>query len=384
MKIIVSSNFSHCARRPGALDNRMAYVRGLMALGHDVYVVEDVAPERCFDDGYETVSFEEWTGRVRFQSIVDTLGLGSRSALIYDRGRATHGLSIDAVERHARSADLLVSVASALDTESVRDAIPCRVYVDTAPAKVQVYHDQYGIDYGFGHYHHFFTFGLNIGSDGCPIPTCGVEWHGSLPPVVMSEWPRVPPRKRGRFTTVSSWAGSKHTFDYAGVYSGDKADEWRRFAQLPRATDQTLEIALNIHPAYAEDIELLEGNGWVLRPAGELDSVGAYREYLVGSRAELSISNARYVRFNTGFFGDRTARYLACGRPALVQRTGFEGHLPVGEGLLTFETIEEARAGIDEINGRYELHADAARSIAEEHFAAERVLSSMLAKVGCP
>jgi hypothetical protein len=347
-------------------------------------VIEDVAPERCFDARYEPVRFEDWAGRDRFRSVVGALGLRTRSALIYDRGRATYGMSLAEVESHARSADLLVSIASALDTESVRDVVPCRVYVDTAPAKVQVYHAQYGIDYGFEHYHHFFTFGLNIGSADCPIPTCGVQWRGILPPVVLADWPRASSLEGDRFTTVSSWAGSKHTFDYAGIYSGDKADEWRRFAELPGKTDQTLEIALNIHPAYREDIELLEGNGWVLRPAAELDSVEAYRTYLSESRAELSVANARYVRFNTGFFGDRTARYLACGRPALIQRTGFDGQLPVGEGLLTFETLEEAAAGIQEINGRYARHAEAARSIAEEYFDAERVLSRVLAEIGCP
>jgi hypothetical protein len=383
MKILVSSNFSHCADRPGAFDNRMAFVLGLRRLGHDVFLVEDVAPERCYDDSYEPVPFANWKGKERFRARAEALGLWPRCSMVFDGGRETCGLPLREIVAHARSADLLVSVASALETAEIRDAVACRVYVDTAPAKVQVYHAEYGVDYGFDHYHHWFTFGLNLGTDDCPIPDCGVRWQGLLPPVVLPEWPVAPaPDGGSSFTTVSSWAGSKHTFEYGGVYSGDKADEWRRFAELPRRTGKPMEIALKIHPAWVEDIELLQGNGWALRDAAELDSVSAYRTYMAGSRAEFSIANARYVRFDTGFFGDRTARYLASGRPALVQSTGFERHLPVGEGLMTFETLEEAAAGLEEIDGRWEAHARAAREIAVEHFDSDRVLSGLLSEVG--
>lgn len=383
MKILVSSNFSHCADRPGAFDNRMAHVLGLEDLGHEVYLVEDVAPERCFDERYEPVSFADWRGKERFRHLAEGLGLWHRCCLVYDRGRATYGLSLAELRKHAQSADLLVSIASPLMTEEIREAVPCRVYVDTAPAKVQVYHSEYDIDYGFEHYHHFFTFGLNIGSPGCPIPTCGVSWTPLAPPVVLERWPVAPPAREGRYTTVSSWAGSRHTFELDGVYSGNKADEWRRFAELPRRVEPPLEIALKIHPDYREDIELLTGNGWTLRDASKLDSVEAYRDYLGASRAEFSIANARYVRFDTGFFGDRTARYLACGRPAVVQATGFDDHIPVGEGLLTFTTLDEAVARIEEVERRYRSHAKAARRLAENYFDGRKVLAGLLRAVGC-
>ena len=52
----------------------------------------------------------------------------------------------------------------------------------------------------------------------------------------------------------------------------------------------------------------------------------------------------------------------------LAQDTGFSRHLPTGEGLLAFSTLEEAVAGVEEIGARPARHARAARELAEEHF----------------
>jgi hypothetical protein len=89
-----------------------------------------------------------------------------------------------------------------------------------------------------------------------------------------------------------------------------------------------------------------------------------------------------YVQTCSGWFSDRTARYLASGKPALVQETGFGRSLPTGEGLLSFGTPEEAVAGVERIAADYEGHCRAARALAVERFDSDRVIGRMLEEVG--
>ena len=87
------------------------------------------------------------------------------------------------------------------------------------------------------------------------------------------------------------------------------------------------------------------------------------------------VASPRRKGVNTPF---KVYTYLASGRPALVQDTGWTAHLPHGEGLLAFSTPEEALAGIDSINSAYEAHARRAREVARDHFDAARILPLLL------
>jgi len=268
-----------------------------------------------------------------------------------------------------------------LKTGAVLESVQRRAYVDINPAKTQVYHAEYGIDRGFGKHQSFFTVGMNIGRPRCEIPTCGLTWHGFLQPVILPMWPPEADESSGPFTTISTWSG-RETFNFKGRFSGEKVDQWLKFIELPRKTDQQLEVALKIDPKCAAEIERFEENGWILTSPLQFQNLESYRRYIAGSRAEFSVANYRYVQFNTGWFSDRSARYLASGRPVLVQATGVEDHLPTGKGLLTFSTMEEAVAGIDAMNADYPTHCRAAREIAEEYFDSSKVLSRMLAQMG--
>jgi hypothetical protein len=63
----------------------------------------------------------------------------------------------------------------------------------------------------------------------------------------------------------------------------------------------------------------------------------------------------------------------------LVQDTGIETWLPVGEGIVTFSTLEEAQVGVDHINAHYERHRQVARDLAESVFSTDVVLPPLLA-----
>jgi len=359
----------------------MAYVLGLQQLGHEVYWIADVDTERCYDSNYNRVSFEEWNGKQRFETAAKSYGIWPRSCLIYNHGQVTHGMSLGDAVKVAKTSDLLININGRFKTPEILVNVRCRAYIDLDPAKTQVYHAEYGVDQGLDQHEHFFTVGQNIGTPKCDIPTCGLIWHPLRHPVVLELWPANISDKYRRFTTISSWAG-KETFDFKGRFSGEKSDQWQKFVELPKKTGQEMEIALKIHPAYEEDIKSFNENDWILSDPKQFRSLGDYRRYIANSRAEFSIANNRYVQFNTGWLSDRSARYLASGKPVLVQSTGVEDHLPTGKGLLTFSTLEEAVAGIEAINGDYLAHCQAARALAEAYFDSDKVLSKMLRQIG--
>ena len=101
-----------------------------------------------------------------------------------------------------------------------------------------------------------------------------------------------------------------------------------------------------------------------------------------GSGAEFSVAQGVYVDTSSGWFSDRTAGYLASGKPALVQDTGLAGNYAVGEGLVSFRTLEEAIAGAERIGADYQAHSQAARALAERHFDSDKVLADFLSRAG--
>jgi len=164
---------------------------------------------------------------------------------------------------------------------------------------------------------------------------------------------------------------------------GLKAHEFRKVAPLPERVPQFFEVALDIHPADEQDRALLQRHGWqFVDPMHAAASPDSFRKYVQGSGAEFSVAQGIYVDTNSGWFSDRTVRYLASGKPVLVQDTGFSRNLPVGEGLLSFRTLEEAEAGATEIARNYEHHCRAARALAEEYLDSDRVLARLLDDVG--
>jgi hypothetical protein len=170
---------------------------------------------------------------------------------------------------------------------------------------------------------------------------------------------------------------------YEEEYYGGKRKEFLRLLRLPRDSGQPIELALCIGSEDSEDAALLVGNNWVLHdPYLYAGDPFSYREFVQHSRAEFSVAKSGYVKCNSGWVSDRTAAYLASGKPALVQSTGFEGRLPTDRGLITFRTPDEAMAGIDAINRDYAGHCRAARRIAEEYFDSGIVLRRLLARAG--
>ncbi len=225
------------------------------------------------------------------------------------------------------------------------------------------------------------TFGLNIGTFDCSLPPLPRLRAKTCQPVVLDLWQTGQPTKT-EFTTVGNWRQDGRDSVFEGVtYYWSKHREYLKFIDLPKRTTQPVELATGLIQLSPEDSNVLKSNGWRLMDSHPL-TVCSYRDYLQASRGEFSVAKDANVRLKTGWFSDRSACYLAAGRPVITQDTGFGTMLPTGEGLFAFNTMDEILTAFEAIECDYERHCRAARDIAEEYFKAETVLSRLLNDLG--
>lgn len=381
MRIICSAKIANTT--VGHVDHALAYAVGWQRLGHEVYLVDQVGRARCTDAQGRLVDFQAWSGRAHFEAVARQYGLWPRCSLIYKQGEATHGMSFAQTVEVARKTDLLVARSGQIHKlRAIFEPPRRRAFFDGNPGSTQIrFHERAPDHEPLHEYEFLFTLGFNIGTPRCPIPTDGLHWQPMPRPVVLPLWPTAAAAPGQRYTTISTWKG-RGRFEWQGVDSGEKSDNWLQFLGLPAASGQPLEVALRIESEDRDhDRQLFQDQGWVVTDPAQLRTFDDYRRYIAGSRAEFSVAHNRYVEFETGWFSDRSALYLASGKPVLVQATGIDSRLPTGQGLLTYSTMAEAVAGIEAIEADYPLHCRAARALAERHFDSDDVLNAILERV---
>jgi hypothetical protein len=234
----------------------------------------------------------------------------------------------------------------------------------------------------FGMHNVFVTVGKAIGQPVCPIPTCGLKWITTFQPVVLKYWPQADRITHNGLTTIANWR-SYGSINHDGVFYGQKAHSLRALIDLPAKSSEQFMLALAIDPGEYRDLQALVENGWILLDPEQLVATPRhYQHFVSGSKAEFGIAKSGYVVSQCGWFSDRSACYLASGRPVLAQDTGFSAYLPCGKGLLTFNSTDDVLSAIESVNGDYSAHARAARSIATEYFESDRVLTTLLKTMG--
>lgn len=369
---IVAGALANKPRSGGEAWVRLSWVLGLRRLGFDVVFVERLAGDDADGQRY-------------FEEVVAEFRLAESSGLIDANGRSRAGMSEVALVEAATGAEVIFNISGHLDDGPILAGPRHRAYVDLDPGFTQAWHSDPAIPFSVGGHDSYVTVGLNVGTVASSIPAGGIEWIPTLPPVVLDQWSPAPaPEAPLRFTTVATWRSPYGKVQVGDRLAGLKHHEFRRFLQLPeRVPEATFELALDIHEGDRADRESLLGHGWKLvSPLEAAASPGAFRSYLRGSDAEFSVAQGVYVEGRTGWFSDRTAAYLASGRPALVQDTGLPGQLSSGEGLLAYSRPEEAAAAARRIIADPVAHATAARQIAEEHLDSDRVLGRLLERIG--
>ncbi len=367
--VVVAGAVANKPLNGGEAWSRLTLVRGLLELGVDAYLVEELDPVRDASVAH-------------FQNVVAQAGLGDRASLVCGPGEDTEGLTFDQVREIARSADLLINVSGHLQRPALKDSFRRRAFLDLDPGFTQLWQSAGVSGARLEGHEVYFTVGANVGRPGCSIPTCGLDWRPTRPVVLLDDWPMVTGGCE-RFTTISSWRGPFGPISLNGKTYGLKVHEFRRFIELPQRTGLGFELALDIDPSETADLARLRDHGWGLADpslvAADLDT---YRGYVQGSGAEFGVAQGIYVETSSGWFSDRTVRYLASGKPVLLQDTGLRSLYPTGWGLVPFLTLEQAVRGAASIVADYERHAEAARSLAERYFSAAAVLARLLEDSG--
>ena len=354
---------------------RLQYMLGLTKLGVECFWVDRLSAVDPLTHPHTLEYLVE-----RFDRTARHFGFQDRYCIVYNGGEQYFGLSPRRFKDLVDSAGLLLNISGHLPADSPLMQVPRRAYVDVDPGFTQIWGGQY--DMGLDRHNFFFTVGQNVGTPRFEIPLRGVNWQPILPPVALDQWPaRVQPDCK-RIGTVGDWRGSQHAI-FEGEYYGGKRREYIELLHLPKKSGQSIELALCIGTEDWEDIGLLHASRWkILDPFLYAGDPQSYRTFIQHSRAEFSVAKSGYVKSNSGWISDRTACYLASGKPALVQSTGYEWKFPNQQGLLTFHNEDEAIGGLQAINNDYLAHCHAARRLAEEHFDSSKVLGFVLSHVG--
>lgn len=359
---------------------RIQYLLGLRALGHDAVLLELLwstgNPAR--DDQLIDSFFAR----------LDEYGLKDYAVLllfekdcpeqIFERARV-YGRTQAQVKELILNADVLWNDCCGI-RQPLLGMFRHRVFLDGDPGHLQV--SALTVDVGLSDHHAFLTVGKKLHDADCQVPTLGLKWHTFTWFVYLPLWEVRPDQgPTAPFTSVTHWSWGGELWHQNRLISTSKRDAYLRYLKLPEQTARAFELAVNIDADdQTGDRELLEQHGWkTVDPWKVAKSPSAYQQYLATSRAEISCPKPIFRELNTGWFSDRSACYLASGRPVLAEDTGISDYLPTGEGLVVFNDLEEAIAGVTDIDSKYERHMRAARKLAEDFLDSQQCLPRMLA-----
>ncbi len=374
---------SYMVRYPlgGVLSSSLQWLVGLQRLGHEVYFVEKSGwADSCFDSSRGVMTDDCTYGTHVLEDLLERFGLREHWCYVDARGRY-HGLPRERVDELFRSADLFIDRGLTHgDWMAESESSAVTVLMDGDPGYCQMQMEQLLAEgKPVPDYDHYYTVGRNLGTASSTSPTAGQPWRPLFHPVVVDLFRDSGPANNGAFTTVMNWHAHR-TLEYQGRVYGQKDMEFGKFMTLPRLTNIPLEIA--VHGKDVPVQELLD-HGWLIRDAHQVtSSFDSYGDYIATSCGEFGVCKNVFVATQCGWFSDRSAAYLASGRPVVLQETGFSNHLPCGEGLFAVRNAEEAAAAIEAIAGNYARHSHAARSLAREYLDASVVLGRFLTELG--
>jgi hypothetical protein len=358
------------------------YLIGLRRLGYDVFYVED-SGRWIYDPRINDLSPDASANVQAVAPVLEREGFAGRWAFRgnYPEGRS-FGMTEAEILRLYREADAFLNVTGAQEIREEHLACPRRIYVESDPfaSQVKVASGDRATIAMLGAHDRHFTFGERVGTPGCDVPVERFGWQPTRQPIVLDLW-RAPLPAGDAYNTITTWSNRGKDVVYRGErYYWTKDREFERFVDLPARSGVAFELAVGVDAAVEARLRSL---GWRLRDSiGVSRSLDQYREFIQRARGEFTVARDQYVRPRTGWFSDRSACYLASGRPVITEDTGFGEHIPTGEGLFAFTTTDDVLAAIEAVESDYGRHSRAAREIAAEFFAAEKVVGSLMSRAG--
>jgi hypothetical protein len=371
----------------GVIWQHLHYIVGLQRLGHDVYYVEDSARLPYNPETFEVGDEFDYAAQL-LDRLAREFEFKNRWSFCarYLPDNPTAGLPLKKVRQLYREADAILNICG---TQEFNDDLLTSdriLYIESDPGVEQIKIDQGAretIAYLRRH-HALFTFGENVGGKSFPVPAHRFKWLPTRQPVVTDLWKtRRSPPQAAVLTSIANWStsGLKDITWRGKKYLWSKSPEFLRFIAAPKKAGETFELATDIKDQKIKG--KFERNGWRLTSPLQLSvDYWLYRDYIRRSKGEFTVAKDQYIRLNTGWFSDRSACYLAAGRPVITQETGFSKNYGGEKGLLAFQSLGEIVEAVKMINADYPAHSKAARAIAREVFEAETVLSSLLVRAG--
>ncbi len=386
-RIVVCSFMGNCPIA-GVLWQTIHYLVGLQRLGHDVYYVEDTSRVPYDPVAYTLTEDTAYAEKILGQ-LADEFGFAGKwgfSPRYRSREETVGPLNRAQINELYRTADAVFNICGSHELNEDLELSQRLVYVESDPGVEQIKvdkGDQGTIDFLRRHAA-LFTFGENIGRAEFPVPLHGFEWLPTRQPVVTDFWrTSAAPDPGSVFTSIANLAtGGKKDIEWRGSnYFWSKLPEFERFRLAPVECAEDFELATNFKEA--DLAERFHGARWrSISPDPMSVAYRDYVDYVKQSKGEFTVAKDQYVRLHTGWFSDRTACYLAAGRPAITQQTGFTRLFGGSGGLFAFETMDDIKSAVRAINGDYARHSRAAAEIAREWFEAEKVVGDMLARIG--
>ena len=361
------------------------YLVGFERLGCEVFYVEahGCTPRNFIladgDDGHaKAAEFIE--------SAMRRFGFADRWAYdpLWDDDRK-FGMSDTQLRALFASADLVINLHGGTHPTPEICAGGPLVYLETDPVELQIeLHHGLPRTLAFLEPHAaFFTFGENLGHADCKLPLSRqFHFKPTRQPVVLDFWPDAGAAPAEAFTTIGNFRQPYREIHFRGeVYQWSKHAEFMKFIDVPERCTSPFELALSSYTE--EDRAFLTGKGWRVRHGLDVSTdIDCYRDYVAGSRGEFTVAKDQNVRLRSGWFSDRSATYLAAGRPVITQDTGFGNVLPTGLGLFAFSSLDEVSSAVEAINADYARHSRVAREIARDYFNYDVVLGRMLDDLG--
>jgi ABC-type multidrug transport system fused ATPase/permease subunit len=370
---------------PGVVWQTLHYLLGFKRLGYDPYYVEahGVTPNRLIQTPDEDSSLK---AAAFIGDIMQRFDLSDHWAFhaLHADGR-TYGLSESQLHDLYREAEVIINLHGGTLPRPEHYETGRLVFLETDPVALQIElfdNRKETIDFLAPHAA-FFTFAENYGRPDCQLPVSDrFVFKPTRQPVIVDWWQSKWIPVANLFTTIGNWEQKGRQVTYRGeTLSWSKHHEFSKFLDLPRRSRQAFELALS--GCSNGDRHLLETHGWQVLPARSISAdLETYRTYIQSSRAEFTVAKDQNVRLRTGWFSDRSATYLAAGKPVITQETGFSNILPTGAGLFGFSTMEEILQAVETINSDYERHSRVACEIARQYLHSDLVLTDLLSEIG--
>jgi hypothetical protein len=356
---------------------------GFRQAGWDVWLVEHLNSDDLSWPEGERVAGDSLNEKI-WRQVIAEFRFENRATLFLDDAAQ----SADAFAHFTRDAEVFVNLSGQFKVDRRVREIPLRIYVDMDPAFTQLWAEVCDVDMNFAGHTHFFSYGACMAT--AVLPRTGHDWLPTLPPVCLDFWsPEVTVRDTtrlpaealpdGAWTTVTHWYGYNQV-PWGGRIYGNKRDSLIRVRDLPRHGARLL-LATDLQPGW-EDYDDFVDAGWrFISPAAVCSDWRVYRKFLAASAGEFSVAKDGYVVSECGWFSDRSACYLALGRPVALQETGWSRALPTGDGLKSWRHVEEAARTLREFAEDPDRHSAAAQRIAHEHLDAAKVVRQLLARL---